>query len=77
MWVKNISRVSRPMFKDEKIVVIQPGAVADVDIPKTVVLKKIGLEPVDLKTTKDVVVGQPATIAIGKSATKNKKERKK
>ena len=76
MWVRNISKYPITLFKAEKIVVLNPGCIADVDLPSGANLVRQGLELVELCSKKDVVAGQPATIRPAAS-TKRQTTRKK
>lgn len=63
MWVKNVLQTPQTLNKSEKIVVLKPGCIADVDLPKDANLKKMGLEVVNFDKPKDLVGGQPAEIS--------------
>ena len=62
MWVRNLSKFPITLFKAEKIVVLNPGCIADVDLPEGTILARQELELVKLDSKKDRVAGQPATI---------------
>lgn len=62
MWVKNLSKFPITLFKAEKIVVLNPGCIADVDLPSGFNMTRQGLKMLDLTSAKDIVAGQPAAI---------------
>lgn len=59
MWVRNISNIMKILYKDEKPVVLLPGAIADVTLSDGADLARLGLE----KYKKSIVIGRPAEIA--------------
>ena len=66
MWVKNILPISQTLRKREKVVVLKPGCVADVDLPENANLTKMGLEVLKLAEP-SLVGGCPAEIVMTKS----------
>lgn len=78
MWVKNISSISQTLRKHEKIVVLKPGCVADVDLPANANLKKMGLAVLELSEPKPIIGGTPVVIskvsATGKRKTGRRNE---
>lgn len=76
MWVRNLSKFPITLFKAEKIVVLKPGCIADVDLPTDSAVRK-NLEAVKTfdAPKKDVVVGSPTPISSAsnkRSATPKK-----
>ena len=62
MWVRNLNKFPITLFKAEKIVVLNPGCIADVDLPDGSNLARQGLELLKLNSKKDIVAGKPAAI---------------
>lgn len=62
MWVRNISKLSKPFYKGETVIVLKAGCCADVDLPADANLKKLELEVLNLKPVENVVVGEKAAI---------------
>lgn len=77
MWVRNLSKFPITLFKAEKIVVLNPGCIADVDLPEGTNLARQELELVKLDSKKDKVAGQPAAVRptknTGRSTTTKKR----
>lgn len=62
MWVRNISKLSKPLNKGGTVIILKAGCCADVDLPSDANLKKLELEVLDLKPVENIVVGEKAEI---------------